>query len=143
MRAKRGRTKRGRSRDPGIPGLEPLKAEKKEKPEFRIWTGKSGKNGKTGIPDVDPWKPEKAENTEKTEDPAARKTQEKERKVNSGMRYGIFGRNRNELRNKVRNCWHKGPETTENGKRNLKKGLCSRDTFGAATFGGLGFNGHF
>ena len=39
---------------------------------------------------------------------------------------------------KRRNCWHEGPETTENGKRNLKKGLRSRDTFGAATFGGLG-----
>ena len=67
-----------------------------------------------------------------------RKTQEKEGKMNSGMRYGMFGCNRNELRNKVRKCWQEGPETTENGKRNLKKGLCSRDTFGAATFGGLG-----
>ena len=38
VRAKRGRTKRGRSRDPRIPGLEPQKAEK---------------NGKAGIPDLD------------------------------------------------------------------------------------------
>ena len=62
--------------------------------------------------------------------------------MNSGMRYGIFGCNRNELRNKVRNCWHEGPETTENGKRN-QKGLCTRDTFGAATFGGFGTRSTF
>ena len=57
--------------------------------------------------------------------------------MNSGMSYGIFGCNRNELRNKVWNCWHEGPEATENRKRNLNKGLCSQDTFGAAMFGGL------
>ena len=68
------------------------------------------------------------ENTEKTENPAVRKTQEKERKMNSGMRYGSFGRNRNELQNKVRNCWHEGSETTENGKRNPKKRACAHGT---------------
>ena len=47
-----------------------------------------------------------------------------ERKMNSG----IFGCNRNKLRNKVRNCWHEGPETTENGKRNLKKRACAHRT---------------
>ena len=144
VRAKRGRTKRGRSRDPGIPGLEPQKVENTEKPEFRIWTpenrkrrkkrkkrknrnsgsgplktgkgGKHGKDGKSGCP----------------QNPGKREENELRNEVRN------FGCNRNELRNKVRNCWHDGPETTENGKRNLKKGLCSRDTFGAATFGGLG-----
>ena len=117
-------------------------------PEFRVWspkkrkkrknrnsgfgplnTGKGGKSGKNGKPEFRIWtlenrkrrKTRKAENTEKTENPFVRKTQQKERKMNSGMMSRIFGCNRNELRNKVLNCWHAGPETTENGKRNLKK----------------------
>ena len=53
-------------------------------------------------------------------------SENKKRKMNSGMTYGIFGRNRNELRNKVRNCW-KEPKTAENTETGtLKKGLCSR-----------------
>ena len=111
-------------------GFGAPKSGKKGKPEFWIWTPesrKSGKNGKTGILDLDPSKPEKVENTDKTENPAVRKTQGKETKMNSGMRYGIFGCNQNELRNKVRICWHEGPETTENGKRNLKR-ACAHGT---------------
>ena len=62
-------------------------------------------------------------------------------------------REENELRNEVRNVWLQPKRTPAQGtellawrsgnygKRNLKKGLCSRDTFGAATFGGLGILG--
>ena len=125
-------------------------------PEFRVWspqkrkkgknrnsgfgplkTGKGGKSGKNGKPEFWIWTLEPGRGVCVC---VCKKTQEKERKMNSGVRYGIFGCNRNELRNKVRNCWHEGTETTENGKRNLKKGLCSRDTFAAATFGGLGYS---
>ena len=71
---------------------------------------------------------QKAENTAKARIWASRITQEKEENELRGMRYGLFGSNQNELRSMVRNCWHEGLETTENEKRNRKKGVCSKDT---------------
>ena len=113
VRAKRGRTKRGRSRDSGIPGLEPYKKRKKTgKLEFRIWTpeswkrrkkqkkrknrnsrsgpfktGKGGKHGKDG-------KSSCAQNPRKREENELRNEVRKflaATETNSGTRYGIAG----------------------------------------------------
>ena len=54
-------------------------------------------------------------------------------KINSGMMCGNFGRNRNEVRNKVQNCWHEGPQTSDSKKRNRKRGLGSRHMKDMAT----------
>ena len=124
--------------------------------EFRIWSPKSEK--KTEKPERRSWTPENRKR---------RKERKKRKSRNSGfgpLKTGKSGKNgksgcaqnprereENELRNEGRNfwlqpkrtpeqgtAWHEGPETNENGTRNLKKGLCSRDTFGVATFGGGG-----
>ena len=107
MRAKRGRTKRGRSRDPGIPGLEPLKAEKTEKPEFRIWTPENRKRRK---------KRKKRKNRNSGFGPL---------KTGKGGKHGKDGRSgcaqnprkreESELRNEVRNFWPQPKRTPEHG----------------------------
>ena len=99
-------------------------------------SGKKEKKRKKRNSGSGPLKPEKAENTEKTENPALRVTREKERNMNSGIRYGIFGCNRTEFRNKVPNCWHEGPDwkrETEPKKGPVLKG----HVWGAWSISGL------